>query len=1271
MQLPLPSMRTLARVLAGLAIFAGVVLGVAWLALPRWIAGSGMALASDALGRPVSVAAVRFEPWRLGLVVEGLRVGAADARQPPQLEVGRVDAALSLRSLWHLAPVVESLRVEHPVLRVARTAAGHYDVDDLLARLNAPKPPPPPEAKPARFALYNLELADGEVRFDDAPAQRVHVLDRLTLSLPFVSSFAADVQVRVTPSLDGRLNGVPFGGSAAAEPFLHDGESDAQLRFSGLDLAPYLGYLPASLPLRIGKGRLDADLHLRFVAQRIELGGQLALADFAAAAPQGATRVGWRRLDVQLKSLEPLQRELAFDAIKLDGLALMLDRDAAGGFGLAPTDAAAPPSARPGHAASAGQAVRAAQASPVAPSRGPAPASAPAAAAPAPTPWRISLEAFELADAVLAWHDRGVQPAAQVQVGALNARLDALRWPLAGTAKLQLAMHVGAATLQGQGTLAPDKAVFGAQWQGLALAPFMPYAGGAPRARVSGLLDGRLAFKVAQPLAPGAAERAELSVDALALREFAVATPQGAPVLGVAALRVASARVLPGAHKVELGAVRFETPRVDASRDAAGQLNFAALMAPSDSSTSAPPVRRAGSAGSPGSAASAGAAAAPAWSVSLAGVVVEQGALRWRDAAVGAGDAGADVQLDQLAFELGALDWPRSAPTKVKLALRVGGTDGAGGTPRGSLLLAGRVGLAPLQLDASLQTNQLPLQVLSGYLDPAWNLRLRRVELGVKGRVTAQQAANGWRVHWLGDALLADLRLQQLKDGDGQPLLSWGALNFDGLDVALRPGDAPSVALKQLRLDDFFARLLVNEQGQLNLREIGPGGAAVTPGQAASAAAATAVTAASAPAAPPAPASAVLAAAPAASAPPLHLSVGGVQLSKGKVDFTDHFIRPNYSAELSELEGRLGGFSSDQPALADVDLHGRVAGTGLLTISGKVNPATKPPLLDLGAAATDIELAPLSPYALKYAGYEIARGKLTTKVHYRIDAGGKLEAANQVILNQLEFGAAIASPDATKLPVRLAVALLKDSHGVIDVNLPISGSINDPEFSVGGIIVKLIVNLIGKALTAPFSLFSGGGTSDLSQLACAPGAATLADASQLDALAQMLQDRPGLTLTITGAADLARERVAIEQAALDGAIERERRRERHRRDLAAGSAASGAAADAAPPPLGAAERERLLKLVYDAAKLPNKPRNLIGLAKDIPAEQMRALLLPSYPVDAQSVRDLALARSVGVRDALVARGIASSRLFLGAPQVAAEGDATAWQPHIELKLGAQ
>ncbi|MFG5409189.1 DUF748 domain-containing protein [Piscinibacter sakaiensis] len=244
------------------------------------------------------------------------------------------------------------------------------------------------------------------------------------------------------------------------------------------------------------------------------------------------------------------------------------------------------------------------------------------------------------------------------------------------------------------------------------------------------------------------------------------------------------------------------------------------------------------------------------------------------------------------------------------------------------------------------------------------------------------------------------------------------------------------------------------------------------------------------------------------------IAVGGVRLLDGRVDFTDRFIRPNYSAALSDLNGRLGAFRSGTREMAELELRGRAAGTAQLEVSGRLNPTADPLALDIRARATDLELAPLSPYAGKYAGYAIERGKLSMDLAYRIDPDGTLDARNQVVLNQLTFGERIPSPQATQLPVLLAVALLKDRNGVIDIDLPVSGSVNDPKFSVGGLVLKLILNLLGKALSAPFSLLAGGGSGpDLSQVEFEPGTARLAPSgvAALDKVARALTDRPALT----------------------------------------------------------------------------------------------------------------------------------------------------------------
>jgi hypothetical protein len=399
--------------------------------------------------------------------------------------------------------------------------------------------------------------------------------------------------------------------------------------------------------------------------------------------------------------------------------------------------------------------------------------------------------------------------------------------------------------------------------------------------------------------------------------------------------------------------------------------------------------------------------------------------------------------------------------------------------------------------------------------------------------------------------------------------------------------------------------------------------------------------------------------------PALDLDLGGLKLVNGQVDFTDRFIRPNYSAALSQLNGQIGAFRSGSPGLSTLRLEGRVAGTGQLAIQGALNPTGQPLELDVQARASDIELAPLSPYAGKYAGYAIERGKLSVDVGYRIQPDGKLEASNRLVLNQLTFGQRVESPDALGLPVTLAVALLKDRNGVIDLNLPIGGSLNDPQFSIGALVWQVLRNLLVKAVTAPFSLLFGGGDGQqASQVNFEPGSSRWAAdvEATLDKLAQVLKDKPGLQLTVTGQADAVAEREALQAAWLEDRLQAQKRREAPRSAPAlaapAASATTSAATSAAAPrppapePLSDAERRRLLAKVYSDMPREGKPRNAIGLLRSLSPAEMSAWLLARAPAATEAARELALQRGVAVREALLARGVPLDRVFLAAPKLA-------------------
>ena len=346
--------------------------------------------------------------------------------------------------------------------------------------------------------------------------------------------------------------------------------------------------------------------------------------------------------------------------------------------------------------------------------------------------------------------------------------------------------------------------------------------------------------------------------------------------------------------------------------------------------------------------------------------------------------------------------------------------------------------------------------------------------------------------------------------------------------------------------------------------------------------------------------------------------------------------------------------------MAELELRGKAEGTASLEILGTLNPLAQPVALDIQGRMQGLELSPLTPYAIKYAGHGIERGKLNMEVSYRVQPDGQLSAQNKLVLHQLVFGEEVANAPRS-LPVRLAVALLADRNGVIDVDLPISGSLNDPEFRVGPVIFKLLGNLILKAVTAPFSLLAGLGGGDAEQgfVPFSEGSAAL-DATaraSLDKVVQALEQRPALQLTVVGQASLQTEREAWKRAQLEQVLLAQKRR------MAAPGGTSGAVPEA---PIRAEEYPALLKEVYRRADIP-KPRNLVGLAKDLPESEMQALLLASIAVPDTAMHDLALARAVAVRDYLLQRRMPPERLFLGAVRLSSGQEG--WTPRAELGLG--
>ncbi len=552
---------------------------------------------------------------------------------------------------------------------------------------------------------------------------------------------------------------------------------------------------------------------------------------------------------------------------------------------------------------------------------------------------------------------------------------------------------------------------------------------------------------------------------------------------------------------------------------------------------------------------------------------------------------------------------------------------------KGSLKVDGSVQLMPLLTTLKVETQAIPVLPLQPYFTDFLNIELTRGQVSNSGEVTVQMDKDVLNAGYKGSLTLGDLiAVDKVNNAD---FLKWKSLYLGGIDFRLQP---MAVNVGEVALTDFYSRLILSKEGRLNLQDIvrtSPG-TAKDPGASAQ------------PATPPAVAKTAEAAPTAGKPAAVPIRIGKITLQGGTVNFSDFFVKPNYTVNVTKVAGRVSGLSSAADTVADLELRGSYANSAPVQVVGKLNPLAAKSFLDIKADVKGVDLVAFSPYSGKYAGYNIDKGKLSLNVAYKLE-NKQLTAENRLFIDQLTFGDKVESPDATKLPVNLAIALLKNNRGEIDLNLPISGSLDDPEFSIGGLVIKVIINLFVKAVTSPFALLGSmfGGGEELSNIEFGPGRATFdeAAAKRLEALAKALNDRDSLKLEITGHADPEADKEGIKRVAIERAVKAEKLKDQLKKG------GEGASVDTIE--VAAAEYPVYLQRAYKEAKFP-KPRNLIGMQKELPVEEMEKLMLANLPVTDDDVQQLALRRAENVQSWLIDEGkVPPERIFLVEPKTEA------------------
>lgn len=400
---------------------------------------------------------------------------------------------------------------------------------------------------------------------------------------------------------------------------------------------------------------------------------------------------------------------------------------------------------------------------------------------------------------------------------------------------------------------------------------------------------------------------------------------------------------------------------------------------------------------------------------------------------------------------------------------------------RAPLRLQGNVQPSAVTAELDVEVSGMPVRELLMYLPDYSGIDFISGTVGATGRIRLDEKAN---IGYRGDVSVDTLVLQDI--GNKAEFLRLEKATVRGVDYRQGP---ESVAIDSVRLERPFVEVLVTPRQTINIQDLLTTGSAATAQSGAKDAVAE-----------------------------LPVTIGRIELNAGTMAFADLSIQPNFKAKIESLNGRILGISTKPEAVADIALAGFVINKySPVEIKGKTSIFDIERQTDVLMAFRNIELPVFNPYSGRFAGYAIAKGKLTTELHYRIN-DRKLQADHRVILDQLTWGAATGSKEAVSLPVRLATSLLKDKNGIIDLSVPVTGSLDDPKFRIGPIVWQVIKNIFVKVVSAPFSfigsLFAGAENAQFVDFA--PGSADLPEAarSSLSSLAKALADKPELNLDV-------------------------------------------------------------------------------------------------------------------------------------------------------------
>jgi hypothetical protein len=1161
--------------------------------LPILVKNKAIEAIQQACGRKTRLESVSINPFTLTVTVKGFAV--EEPGGAPLIGIGSVRASLSPASIYRRALILSEVAIDSPSLNITRTAPNRYNFSDILDRQK--KENKPKSEGEAHFSINNITIRNGSGDINDKAVEggRRHTIRNLEIGIPFISNIPYLLEKYTDPKLSAVVNGAQFSFGGKLKPFSKSMSTEVHIGLSQLDLPGLVAYSPIKPTVDLASGSLTIDSDLSYLVSadkkpELSIRGMVRLDNIAVNLDKEQPLIRLPLLEVNSNRLDLMAKRFNFGAIKLNGLELFVSRDSRGAWmyerllpKAGPDASAAKEKAKPASPTDKNQPL-------------------------------VQVSSLDLTNSTLHIVDAEPRGGFKSSLNEIDFSIRNFSNAVDKNAEFELSLLVDKATgLQSSGTFSVNPLAIksSTELSDLKLQLGWPYLSRFLTAPLNGLLglSCDLSFSRDKGLI---AENGSLTLKNLSTR---YGVKEG---LELALLEIKGAAFNQMENRLEIGGIMLSKGNVSLSREVDGSISLLSLLKREAAGTAktAPSRRPIANA----TKTDRDSRKAPPLSYRLKQFQTDRLNIAFTDKTL---EAKPRFTLRDTRVSLANLNGPKFTPAQLRFnatldrntLLKANGDI----TPlpfryRGDLTL-GRLDFRDF---AEYIPDNLNVAILGGYLDTALKVDVALKEGKPSGAFRGKAGIRSF--HAVDSAAEEDL-------------LKWESLQLDEIQGRLEPF---SLAIRQIALNGVYSRIIVRKDGTLNLQNLVDKPAPVP--------AAEAALPAPVPASPkPAPAAAASPGPTKSASPKGLISIGAVTIQGGTLAFSDNHLPQQFSTTFYNLGGRVSGLSSEETRFADVDLRGNLENHSPLQITGTVNPLRDDLFVDLKVAFSDIELSPVTPYSGTYLGYSVEKGKLSLDLKYHIEKK-ELRSENRIFIDQFTFGKQVESAQATKLPVRLGLALLKDRKGEIHLDVPVTGRTDDPKFSIWRLVWQVLRNLLVKAATSPFALLSSmfGDGADLSTIQYTQGTSALtpAEEQKLTALAKALSDRPALKIELKGYVDREKDTEGYRAELLNRKVAGEKLLSLAKKGQGSPDQKS------APVTVLPDEYSRYLKAVYKKEKFP-KPRNALGLVKDLPDAEMKKLIITNTVVGDSELQSLAQERSAAVMDYLVKKGgVAAERIFL-------------------------